>query len=236
MSCPGFGELNIPSSRAFWDDCDEDELENLKPVEKLQLKFDGEPAGEVAPVESELLVVIEGVNVTHFATSLLAKDSKRVCGIPAKTSSLHWSPSSKQLLAILEEDLTSSGEITELLLPYAKLAKKVVTLTLKPKVEFKSEDIQLYRDHIAIVRGVGADQKDITELEAPNFIAGVAAGVASWRDQEELPVSSFVIYTDKLPLDATAAQPVIKLLQSVGVQTCSPNYVPPRKENSYLYM
>jgi len=34
MSCPGFGELNIPSSRAFWDDCDEDELENLKPVEK----------------------------------------------------------------------------------------------------------------------------------------------------------------------------------------------------------
>lgn len=26
MGCPmGFGELNIPSSRAFWDDCDEDE-------------------------------------------------------------------------------------------------------------------------------------------------------------------------------------------------------------------
>lgn len=22
----GFGELNIPSSRAFWDDCDEDEI------------------------------------------------------------------------------------------------------------------------------------------------------------------------------------------------------------------
>jgi len=43
-------------------------------------------------------------------------------------------------------------------------------------------------------------------------------------------VSSFVIYTDKLPLDATAAQPVIKLLQSVGVQSCSPNYVPPRDQ------
>lgn len=29
----GFGELNIPSSRAFWDDCDEDECPQ-KPVEK----------------------------------------------------------------------------------------------------------------------------------------------------------------------------------------------------------
>ncbi|KAH8382588.1 hypothetical protein KR009_004189 [Drosophila setifemur] len=254
MSCPGFGELNIPSSRAFWDDCDEDEFENITPAEKLQLKFDDEWTGDGTAVESDLLVVIEGSLIAHFGSSLLAKDSKRVCGIPAKASSLHWSPSSKQLLAILEDDLTKSGEVTELLLPFAKLAKKVVTLTLKPKVEFKSEAIQLYSDDIAIVRGVGVEQKDITELEAPNFIAGVAAGskyfkllvenffftftsisVASWRDQEKLPVSSFVIYTDKLPLDSTAAQPVLKLLQSVGV-SCSASYIPPRKENSYLYM
>ncbi|XP_017020253.1 proteasome assembly chaperone 1 [Drosophila kikkawai] len=235
MSCPGFGELNIPSSRAFWDDCEEDEFENMKPAEKLQLKFDVESAGDVAPVASDLLVVIEGPHVTHFATTVLAKDSKRLCSIPAKTSSLHWNASSKQLLAILEDDLSSSGEVTELLLPYAKLAKNVVTLTLKPKVEFKSEEIQFYSDHVAIVRGVGVNQKDITELEAPNFIAGVAAGIASWRDQEELPVSSFVIYTDKLPLDSTAAQPVLKLLKSVGV-TCNSSYIPPRKESSYLYM
>ncbi|XP_020811377.1 uncharacterized protein LOC110186517 [Drosophila serrata] len=235
MSCPGFGELNIPSSRAFWDDCEEDEFENMKPAEKLKLKFEDESAGDVAPVESDLLVVIEGPHVTHFATTVLAKDSKRLCGIPAKTSSLHWNASSKQLLAILEDDLSSSGEVTELLLPYAKLAKNVVTLTLKPKVEFKSEEIQLYRDHVAIVRGVGVNQKDITELEAPNFIAGVAAGIASWRDQDELPVKSYVIYTDKLPLDSTAAQPVLKLLNSVGV-SCNDSYIPPRKESSYLYM
>ncbi|KAH8385953.1 hypothetical protein KR200_008207 [Drosophila serrata] len=235
MSCPGFGELNIPSSRAFWDDCEEDEFENMKPAEKLKLKFEDESAGDVAPVESDLLVVIEGPHVTHFATTVLAKDSKRLCSIPVKTSSLHWNASSKQLLAILEDDLSSSGEVTELLLPYAKLAKNVVTLTLKPKVEFKSEEIQLYRDHVAIVRGVGVNQKDITELEAPNFIAGVAAGIASWRDQDELPVKSYVIYTDKLPLDSTAAQPVLKLLNSVGV-SCNDSYIPPRKESSYLYM
>lgn len=153
----------------------------------MQLKFEDESAGEVAPVESDLLVVIEGPHVTHFGTTVLAKDSKRLCSIPAKTSSLHWNASSKQLLAIMEDDLTSSGEVTELLLPYAKLAKKVVTVTLKPKVEFKSEEIQFYRDHIAIIRGVGVNQKDITELEAPNFIAGVAAGSKlSWSQHGEL--------------------------------------------------
>ncbi|EDV43768.1 uncharacterized protein Dana_GF18645 [Drosophila ananassae] len=235
MSCPGFGELNIPSSRAFWDDCDEDEFENITPAEKLELKFEAEWADSKTPFESDLLVVIEGSQISHFGTSVLAKDTKRVCSIPAKSSSLHWNPENKQLLAILEDDLTMSGEVTELLLPFAKVAKKVVTLTLKAKVEFKSEEIQLYSDDIAIVRGVGATEKGITELEAPNFIAGVAAGVATWRDQQELPISSFVIYTDKIPLDSTAAQPVLKLLQSVGV-ACTSSYIPPRKDSSYLYM
>ncbi|XP_001359059.1 uncharacterized protein PSMG1 [Drosophila pseudoobscura] len=235
MSCPGFGEVNIPSSRAFWDDCEEDEFENVGQAEKLQLKFDGESGQNVAALQSEILVVVEGPSVTHFGSSVLLNGTKRICGIPPKTSSLHWNPTSKQLLAVLEDDLTSSGEVTELLLPYAKLAKKAVTITLKSKVDFKSEEIQKYSDDIAIVRGVGVNGTDTTELEAPNFIAGVAAGIASWRNQADLPVSSFVVYTDKLPLDSTAAQPVLKLLKAVGV-SCSPSYVPARKESSYLYM
>ncbi|KAH8294855.1 hypothetical protein KR018_003760 [Drosophila ironensis] len=235
MSCPGFGELNLPSSRAFWDDCDEDEFESVMPADKLKLTFEEEWAAKDDAVESELLVIVEGLHIAHFGASMLVKDSQRVCAIPSKSSSLHWNAASKQLVAIVEEDLTSSGEVTELLLPFAKLAKNVVTLTLKPKVEFKSEEIQLYREAIAVVRSVGGKHDDIVELEAPNFIAGVAAGVASWRDQNELPVSAFVVYIDKVPLDARAAQPVLKLLQAVGV-ACGTSYVPPRKDNSYLYM
>lgn len=34
MSCPGFGEVNIPSSRAFWDDCEEDEIDSIEPAVK----------------------------------------------------------------------------------------------------------------------------------------------------------------------------------------------------------
>lgn len=51
----------------------------------------------------------------------------------------------------------------------------------------------------------------------------------------DLPVSSYAIYVDKLPLDGVSAQPVIKLLQKMSVP-CSERYVPPSKESSHLYM
>ncbi|EDW83903.1 uncharacterized protein Dwil_GK13860 [Drosophila willistoni] len=233
MSCPGFGELNIPSSRAFWDDCEEDEFENVEPAEKLQLKFDDSEA--VNPIASEHMIIIESPHIAHFASSALLQDMKRICKIPAKDSALYWQPSKLQLLAILEDDLTKSGEVTELLIPYARLAKKVTTLTLKPKVDYKSEEINKYVDEIGIVRSVGPNLANVQELEAPNFIAGVAAGIASWRDQEQTPINAYVIYTDKLPLDGTAAQPVLKLLQKIGL-SCNSSYVPARKDSSYLYM
>ncbi|XP_034488520.1 uncharacterized protein LOC117792471 [Drosophila innubila] len=235
MSCPGFGEVNIPSSRAFWDDCEEDEFDSIEPAAKLHLKFNG---GEnEAPIASELFVLVEGPHATEFCSGSMLQNAKLICEIPAKASTLHLNGSSGHLLAALEEDLTNSGEITELLIPYAQLAKRVLTITLKPKVDYKSEEINRYCDDIAIVHSVGGsgDDKSVRELEAPNFIAGVAAGIASWRNQMELPVSSYVIYVDRLPLDGVAAQPVIKLLQKMGVK-CSERYVPPTKDSSYLYI
>ncbi|XP_064554575.1 uncharacterized protein PSMG1 [Drosophila montana] len=235
MSCPGFGEVNIPSSRAFWDDCEEDEFESIEPATKSQLKFT--VGADEAPFASELFVLVEGPYIKEFCSGALLQDAKPICDIPAKNSTLHWNASKGQLLAALDEDLTSSGEVTELLIPYAKLAKRVLTITIKPKVDYKSEVIGKYSGHVAIVHSVGGktDDKAVTELEAPNFIAGVAAGIASWRNQMELPVSSYVIYTDKLPLDVIAAQPVLKLMQKLGVP-CTERYIPPAKDTSYLYM
>ncbi|KAH8414135.1 hypothetical protein KR222_008803 [Zaprionus bogoriensis] len=234
MSCPGFGEVNIPSSRAFWDDCEGDEFDSIEPAEKLRLKFnDGDSE---APIASELFVLIEGPQVREFGSRALLQHAKSICEIP-KALSLHWNASNAQLLATLDLDLTNSGEITELLIPYAKLAKHVLTITVKPKVEYKSEMINRYNEDVAIVRSIGGGLEDklFGELEAPNFIAGVTAGIASWRHQAELPVHSFVVYADKLPLDGISAQPVLELLQKRGVP-CSERYVPPRKEGSHLYM
>lgn len=131
-----------------------------------------------APFASELFVLIEGPFITEFCRGALLEDTKLVCEIPAKTSTLHWNASKGHLIATLEEDLTTSGEITELLTPYAELANQVLTITIKPKVDYKSEEIDRYSEYVAIVHSVGGKgyDKTITELEAPNFIAGVAAG------------------------------------------------------------
>lgn len=76
----------------------------------------------------------------------------------------------------MEEDLNSSGEVTELLFPYAKLAKDVITVTIKAKVDYKSENIARTRDEIVFWRGINGKLNHIEELQPPNFIAGVAAG------------------------------------------------------------
>ncbi|XP_060649067.1 uncharacterized protein LOC132786535 [Drosophila nasuta] len=234
MSCPGFGEVNIPSSRAFWDDCEEDEFDNVEPASQLHLNFnEGESE---APIASELFVLVEGPQITEFCNASLLQDAKNICSIPAKSSSLHLNAAKAHLLATLEEDFNNSGEITELLLPYAQLAKKVLTITVKPKMEYKSEDINRYCNEVAIVHSIGgpSGDKTISQLEAPNFISGVAAGVASWRQQMQLPFNSYVVYVDKLPIDGVTAGPLIKLLQQSGVQ-CSDRYVPKPKPSSYLY-
>ncbi|KAH8312372.1 hypothetical protein KR044_010455 [Drosophila immigrans] len=236
MSCPGFGEVNIPSSRAFWDDCEEDEFDSVEPASQLRLNFNG--GAEEAPIASELFVLVEGPQITEFCNaSLLQQDAKQICSIPAKASSaLHLNAAKGHLLATLEEDFNNSGEITELLLPYAEQAKNVLTITVKPKMDYKSEDISRYCDEVAIVHSIGgpAGDKSIRKLEAPNFISGVAAGVASWRQQMSLPYTSYVVYVDKLPIDGVTAAPLIKLLQQSGVQ-CSDRYAPKPKPSSYLY-
>lgn len=142
---------------------------------RLNLQYS---AGEnETPFASELFLLIEGPNAKEFCARSLLQDTKTICEIP-KSSSLHWNAANGQLLATLDLDLTNSGEITELLIPYAKLAKQVLTITLKPKVEYKSEMIDKFSDDVAIVRTVGGNTGDrlFGELEAPNFIAGVAAG------------------------------------------------------------
>lgn len=80
------------------------------------------------------------------------------------------------LVALLQEDLTNSGEVTELLLPYAKEAEKVITLTVKSKIEFQSENLKCVRDDITFLRGINSNLPQVEELEPPNFIVGVAAG------------------------------------------------------------
>uniref|UniRef100_D3TRR3 Proteasome assembly chaperone 1 n=1 Tax=Glossina morsitans morsitans TaxID=37546 RepID=D3TRR3_GLOMM len=237
MSCPfGFGELNIPFSRAFWDDCEEDEIPSTEP-EKLQLSVPSREELDKALSKTNLLLVIEGLNVSNFAESVLLKDSKKLAGIPSKKSSLHFRASNGTMIAIVEEDLSKSGEITELLISekIASAPKEVITLSIKPKVDYKSENINAVRDEITFLRSLGGKVNYVESLEAPNFICGVTAGIASWRFSEGLKVQVFLAYTDNVALDYLAAKPIIKLLHDLDID-CAEIYNFKKSDDSHLYM
>ncbi|XP_067613363.1 proteasome assembly chaperone 1 [Eurosta solidaginis] len=235
MSCPmGFGELNIPSSRAFWDDCDEDEA-TLKDKQSKKLELSFEPNETDAPLSSKLFLLIEGSDVRGFVEATLLQNAHKICTIPSSKSSLHYIRDKEILIAGLQEDLTNSGEVLELILPYAELADKVITITIKSKIEFQSENVRSIRDHITFLRGINSQLPHVEELEAPNFVAGVAAGIACWRHNASLPSSAYVAYTDNVSLDTLAAKPIIKLLQQLGIN-CSDTYKPIHREESHIYM
>lgn len=229
-----FGELNIPSSRAFWDDCDEDEPVQ-KDTETKRLKLQYEPNEAQTPLPSKIFLIIEGKDVTEFVETSLLEGARKICKLPSPKSYLHYMQDQEILVALLQEDLTNSGEVTELLLPYAKEAEKVITLTVKSKIEFQSENLKCVRDDITFLRGINSNLPQVEELEPPNFIVGVAAGIACWRHNENLPSSAYVAYTDNISLDTLAAKPIIILLKELGI-SCKNSYKPIYREASHLYM
>ncbi|KAM7364256.1 proteasome assembly chaperone 1 [Cochliomyia hominivorax] len=235
MGCPmGFGELNIPSSRAFWDDCDEDECPQ-KEVEKLLFKYETSEEDVLQYVKkAKRMFVIEGLSVAQFAEASLLKNAKKLANIPSKKSSLHYVEAKELLVAIVEEDLTNSGEICELLLNLGK-PEEVITLTVKPKFDYKSENISAIRDEITFLRSIEGKLNNIEALEAPNFIVGVGAGICSWRSNEGLKVQSYVAYTDNIALDSLAAKPIVKLLNDLDIE-CLDTYNPKKRDDSHLYM
>lgn len=110
-----------------------------------------------------------------FAKCSLLKDCKKLAEIPSKGLSVHYATGKAMLITIVEENLTFSGEICDLLLQLCT-PQDVVTLTIRPKFEYKSENIASIRNAITFLRAIDGDISYVEPLEAPNLIVGVAAG------------------------------------------------------------
>jgi len=233
--CSFFGEVNIPSSRAFWDDCDEEEIESMPAAKNLQLTLE-ETSQDENILESELFLILEGRNIEDFSEKTVLKNAKKIGTIPTEKtkSALYYNPEKKTLIAVLHEDLTNSGEITGLLLSYAKKAKNVITFSFRKKTEYKSENFQQVKDTITFLRGINSRLTYIKELETPNFISGVSAGIATWRENERLSVSSYVAYTDASGLDSVSTKPILRALHDLGLE-CATTYEKQYKDESWLY-
>lgn len=134
------------------------------------------------------LLIIEGPNISEFAenTFLQGNEWKRLTPLPEKNSSIYFLGSELRIVVIIDENLTFSGKITELLVNFLE-SEHVITLNVKSLVEYNSEKICLFSDEITFLRTIefkerenkkleNINQKLPPPLEVPNFISGVAAG------------------------------------------------------------
>lgn len=235
-----FGEILEPSSRAFWDDFD-DELEGpdfhskfLANVEWIWLT-----ENNILPIniKIQLLVVIEGTGIRDFIKSTILKDLRPI-GI-SKNANIHayYLLELKQMILFSEEnDLNFSGKLTEFIQPFIEKAEHVITFSLQSKVQYKGDDLESVQNEITFLRGINSKLHYIKELNAPNFITGISAGVASLRYIKKLSITSYIGYTDPgSDLDGISVQPILKLFQDIGIK-CDKKYISKYKDPSHLYM
>lgn len=87
----------------------------------------------------------------------------------------------QQRIAVLlteERDLMKFGQVTELLIPYIKLAKRVLTINVEPSVSYKVDRKASDQDGACFIRGINTKKSDpnVMELLTPNLLTGIAAG------------------------------------------------------------
>lgn len=134
------------------------------------------------------LLIIEGPDISEFAenTFLQGREWKRLIQLPEKNSSVHFLENELRIVVIIDENLTFSGKIADLVIRFLD-SERVITLNVKSRVEYKSEKFRLFSDEITFLRTLVMQEAGDKELgttnpkippplEVPNFISGVAAG------------------------------------------------------------
>jgi hypothetical protein len=135
------------------------------------------------------------------------------------------------LCAVEEINLNYFATITELLEPLIMNAENCKILSLQSASEFKSHEVP----ETCLIRSIGKSVfDDIKQLEVPNFITGVGAGIGTYRKIQNLPFSCFVVYIDIF--DIVAIETILKFLKRLGINYDESVKLRPLHLKSDLYM
>uniref|UniRef100_A0A182QX38 Proteasome assembly chaperone 1 n=1 Tax=Anopheles farauti TaxID=69004 RepID=A0A182QX38_9DIPT len=260
-----FGEIVEPSTRAFWDDYDE-EAETSGPsiapyvnvpssfpnnssllfvrfrLEWIWYSDPEESTGEQA-LQKTLqtpfhFVIVEGQKIGAFIRKvLLDGKSNPICSLSCGTVSIFHAAVEAVLLAVSEElEPNLFGQITQKLSPWVEAAETLSTITLQPAVLYKGLTEQ-EREKVCIIKALGAavSLADVGPLEAPNVVTGVAAGAASYRKFQGKSAAVYGCYLDSVILDSASSEPILRLLKALRVP-CADRYELKFKPSSNLYM
>lgn len=175
--------------------------------------------------------------MTEFVNGAILKNQSPLCQTDCGRCAVFDLPDSPVLLVISEEkNLHLFSLITELLKPFLEKATTVSTLSILPSATHKQLIADEEDDPICYLRKMNSDLDDVKELEEPNYISGVAAGVSVWRKFEKQTFSNYIAYMEAVSgFDSVSTQPIIELLHRLNVP-CASSYTGSMRMNSNLYM
>lgn len=188
-------------------------------------------ASEKYPKQLKKFIVIEGTGMTDFLKAALLKDKPVICELQESTKIYYFPEAEICICTSTEKDLNSFGMITEKLNPWISVAEDVIGLTIQPQVFFKGDVIETE----CLFRGINSNLESVKELEEPNIVTGVCAGVVSWRKFKNLSSSCYIIYMRSPIFDSISAEPILKLLKHLGIP-CDNSYSCRYEPDSSLYM
>ncbi|XP_035900654.1 uncharacterized protein LOC118506944 [Anopheles stephensi] len=242
-----FGEIVEPSTRAFWDDYDEEAVDEEATPSSLEWIWysDQEEANGDAEMQRTLqdpfhFVIIEGQKVASFVGKVLLNGQcKPICQLSCGTVSVFHLPAEKLLLCVSEElDPNMFGRVTQRLSGWLDAAETVSTISLQPAVLYKGLT-EHEQEKVCFIKTLTAGRNmpdDIGLLDAPNVITGVAAGVASYRKfNGKKDAAVYGCYLDSVMLDSVSSEPILRLLKALGVP-CADRYELKFKTSSNLYL
>uniref|UniRef100_A0A2A4JA04 Proteasome assembly chaperone 1 n=1 Tax=Heliothis virescens TaxID=7102 RepID=A0A2A4JA04_HELVI len=187
-----FGEINEPSSRTAWEDWDDifvtDDFLNLRLEKDVDI-----------PKEIDTFIILEGrylydcVRAHHNLELVNSNAEVNLCLF--KTKELN-----NYVCMIRDYNLILSSEIVELLKKYITISKDVIAIVTKPIVEYQVSEL-VSKDYV--IRSISSSKQSTSNLdihfpnlEQPNIISGVSAGVLCWREIIDKPAVAIICYME----------------------------------------
>ncbi|XP_058118013.1 proteasome assembly chaperone 1 [Anopheles ziemanni] len=240
-----FGEIVEPSTRAFWDDYDEQEESDSPANVVLEwLCLNGQDhASEEAAIQKTLqepfrFVILEGQKISSFVTTAILRGSTSLAfQLSCGTVNVFHLPAEKLLVCVSEEiEPNLFGSVTEKLSRWLEATESVITISLLPAVMYKGAS-EREQEQVCFIKALNKNVSlaDIGQLEAPNVITGVAGGAVSYRKFLGKDAAAYACFLDSVELDSVSSEPILRLLKALRVP-CADRYERKFKTSSNLYM
>lgn len=189
------------------------------------------------PSELDTFLIVEGAGfaVLDVFNTILFKSRTPVCHLKVGQASIYHLVEHKLAVCLVEEkDLSFFSPIAASLEPWINVARNIYAVTFQSTASFKGEEVTESVDG-CFVRGINSCLEHVKELEVPNIVTGVSAGVISFCKFHDRVASCFVIYMEAPLFDSFSTKPLIKLLKDLKVP-CDDSYTYRYKSNSNLYL